>query len=54
MLSSINPSGTKTWQKLRDHFIDMQYEEMKDMFRQDDNRAQKFHIQLEQFLVDFF
>lgn len=53
MLPSINPSGTQAWQKLRDHFSEMQYAEMKEMFAQDENRAQKFHIQWEQFLVDY-
>jgi len=53
MLPSINPSETQAWQKLREHFFDMQYVEMKEMFAQDENRAQKFHLQWEQFLVDY-
>ncbi|RXR20835.1 glucose-6-phosphate isomerase [Flavobacterium amnicola] len=53
MLPSINPSETQAWQKLREHFFDMQYVDMKEMFAQDENRAQKFHIQWEQFLVDY-
>jgi len=53
MLPSINPSGTQAWQKLRELFSDMQYVEMKELFSQDESRAEKFHIQWEQFLVDY-
>jgi glucose-6-phosphate isomerase len=53
MLPTINPSSTNAWQKLRDHFSEMQYEEMKEMFEQDELRAKKFHIEWDQFLVDF-
>lgn len=53
MLPSINPSETQAWQKLRDHFEDMQYAEMNEMFRQDATRAEYFHIQWGSFLVDY-
>jgi len=53
MLPTINPSVTKAWHKLREHFSELQYAEMKEMFREDENRAAKFHIQWEQFLVDY-
>ncbi|MES2813163.1 MAG: glucose-6-phosphate isomerase [Bacteroidota bacterium] len=53
MLPITNPSETQAWQKLREHFFDMQYVEMKEMFSQDENRAEKFHIQWDQFLVDY-
>lgn len=53
MLPTINPSDTKAWHKLREHFSELQYAEMKEMFREDENRAAKFHIQWEQFLVDY-
>lgn len=53
MLPSINPSGTQAWQQLRDHFGDIQYAEMQEMFREDATRAEHFHIQWEHFLVDY-
>ncbi|MCL9805980.1 glucose-6-phosphate isomerase [Flavobacterium amniphilum] len=52
-LSSINPSGTSAWQNLREHFETMQYVNMQDLFAEDADRADKFHIQWDQFLVDY-
>ncbi|MGH2665491.1 glucose-6-phosphate isomerase [Flavobacterium sp.] len=52
-LQSINPTGTKAWQKLTEHFKEMQYVSMQEMFKEDSLRAQKFHIEWEQFLVDY-
>lgn len=52
-LDSTNPSGTKAWQDLREHFFDMQTVSMKQMFREDQARAQKFHLQWDNFLVDY-
>ncbi len=52
-LETINPSGTKAWQDLREHFADMQYASMKEMFAQNPARAEKFHLQWNNFLVDY-
>jgi glucose-6-phosphate isomerase len=52
-LDVTNPSGTQAWQNLREHFLDMQYVSMKEMFSQDSDRAAKFHLQWNGFLVDF-
>ncbi|WP_339834672.1 glucose-6-phosphate isomerase [uncultured Flavobacterium sp.] len=52
-LQNINPSTTEAWQKLRDHFYDMQTNSIKEMFANDSQRAEKFHIQWEDFLVDY-
>jgi glucose-6-phosphate isomerase len=52
-LQKINPSTTEAWQKLRDHFYDMQTNSIKEMFANDPQRAEKFHIQWEDFLVDY-
>ena len=52
-LQSINPSETKAWKKLNEHFAEMKAVSMQEMFKEDVLRAQKFHIQWEEFLVDF-
>ena len=53
MLSSINPTETQAWRKLREHFDGIKHIEMKEMFDQDKNRIQKFHIKWDKFLVDY-
>ncbi|TDR24636.1 glucose-6-phosphate isomerase [Flavobacterium cheniae] len=52
-LSKVNPSQTEAWQKIQSHFETMQATSMKDLFASDPNRADKFHIQWNDFLVDF-
>ncbi|MEZ4787911.1 MAG: glucose-6-phosphate isomerase [Flavobacterium haoranii] len=52
-LQSINPSGTVAWQKIREHFEEMYNVSMQEMFQEDVNRAEKFHIKWEKFLVDY-
>ncbi|MEL1245182.1 glucose-6-phosphate isomerase [Flavobacterium sp. DGU11] len=52
-LQNINPSGTAAWQGLREHFSEMQYASMKEMFAAEKNRAEKFHIQWNDFLIDY-
>jgi len=52
-LESINPSGTQAWQNLRKHFEDMQYVSMQELFQKDGKRAETFHIQWNDFLVDY-
>lgn len=52
-LQSINPSETKAWQKLAAHFTEMQNVSMQQMFKDDADRTQKFHIQWNQFLLDY-
>ena len=52
-LQNTNPSGTAAWQALREHFADMQYASMQDLFAADSQRAQKFHIKWNDFLVDY-
>ncbi len=48
-----NPSGTAAWEKLREHFYDMQTVSMQELFAEDKNRASKFNIQWNDFLVDY-
>jgi len=52
-LQNTNPSGTAAWQALRDHFASMQHASMQEMFAADTQRAQKFHIKWNDFLVDY-
>ena len=52
-LDKINPSETKAWQQLQNHFAAMQTVSMKEMFANDAERAEKFHIQWNDFLVDY-
>lgn len=48
-----NPTGTATWEKLREHFADIQYVEMKELFANDAHRAEKMSLSWENFFVDF-
>jgi glucose-6-phosphate isomerase len=52
-LEITNPTGTQAWMDLREHFADMQFVSMKDMFATDAARAEKFHLQWNNFLVDY-
>jgi len=52
-LQNTNPSGTAAWQALREHFTDMQFASMQDFFAADTQRAEKFHIKWQDFLVDY-
>jgi len=52
MLSKINPTKTKSWQKLQDHFEKMNSVHMRDLFS-DDKRFEKFSGRFENILVDY-
>lgn len=52
-MKNINPTTTKAWKELEDHFREIENEHMKDMFSNDDDRAEKFSIQWEDFYVDY-
>ncbi|MBE9575885.1 glucose-6-phosphate isomerase [Flavobacterium proteolyticum] len=52
-LPKVNPSQTAAWQQIQSHFEKMQATSMKDLFASDINRAEKFHIQWNDFLVDY-
>lgn len=52
-LENTNPSGTAAWQELREHFAEMQYASMQDMFAADSSRSEKFHVKWNNFLVDY-
>ena len=52
-LPKVNPSQTAAWNKIQAHFENMQQTSMKDLFAADNTRAEKFHIQWNDFLVDY-
>jgi glucose-6-phosphate isomerase len=52
-LNSINPTQTAAWQKLQAHFAQVKGLKMQDLFTADANRAAQFHIEWQDFLLDF-
>lgn len=52
-LQNINPTTTKAWKKLSEHFTESKDNHIKDHFSSDVNRAKKFTIKWDDFLVDF-
>ncbi|GAA4966184.1 glucose-6-phosphate isomerase [Algibacter aquimarinus] len=52
-LPNINPTTTKSWKSLEEHFKTFKDVHMKDLFAKDSNRANKFTIKWEDFYVDF-
>ena len=53
MLHSTNPTETKAWSKLTEHFKNIQSVHMMDLFGQDVERSSKFSISFEEILVDY-
>ena len=53
VLQAINPTKTKAWKQLQNHFEVMQKQSIKTLFTQNPNRAQQFHIHWDDFLVDY-
>jgi len=52
-LQKINPTQTEAWQKIQSHFETMKSVQMKELFVKDNNRAEKMHLQWNDFLVDY-
>ncbi|ELV7525151.1 glucosephosphate isomerase [Flavobacterium psychrophilum] len=52
-LQNTNPTTTEAWQKLEKHFLETKNISMQEMFQEDNNRAEKFHIKWEDFLVEY-
>ena len=52
-LPSINPTTTKAWKKLQEHYNKISNVHMKDLFAEDKARANKFTLQWDDFYVDF-
>ncbi len=53
MLSKINPVNTKSWKNLLGHYQEMKNIHMKDLFKKDKNRFDKFSIKFNDLLIDF-
>jgi glucose-6-phosphate isomerase len=53
MHNNINPTKTKSWQKLAGHFATIKDVHMKGLFSQDPERFQKFSVRFNDILVDF-
>ncbi|MFT3794369.1 glucose-6-phosphate isomerase [Flavobacterium sp.] len=53
MLQNTNPTTTAAWQKLQQHYDTMKSVHMKTLFEQDADRAQNFHLQWNDFLIDY-
>ena len=52
-LKSINPTTTAAWQNLTKHYQEMQSASMKSMFANDASRTEKFHIEWNDFIIDY-
>jgi len=52
-LLNINPTATKSWNELEKHFIEMNAISIKEMFLKDKDRAEKFHLKWNDFIVDY-
>ena len=52
-LHNTNPKNTLAWQKLQNHFDEMQNASMSTMFNQDNTRASQFHLKWNDFVVDY-
>jgi glucose-6-phosphate isomerase len=53
MLKKINPTQTKSWQKLAVHFEEIKTTHLKDLFANDTDRFNKFSLRFNDILVDF-
>jgi glucose-6-phosphate isomerase len=53
MLPSIDPTETNVWPKLTSHFLSMQATHLRELFEEDADRFEKFHLKLNDILVDY-
>jgi glucose-6-phosphate isomerase len=53
MLPKINPTKTKSWKKLKEHYRVMKTLHMVDLFHQDPERFSKFSVKFQDMLVDY-
>jgi glucose-6-phosphate isomerase len=53
MFPKINPTRTKSWKKLKEHYRVMKKRHMLDLFRQDPERFSRFSLTFEDILVDY-
>ncbi|MEP2771826.1 MAG: glucose-6-phosphate isomerase [Fulvivirga sp.] len=53
MLPKIDPTTTDAWQKLKAHFEEIHPQQLRELFKTDPERFQKFSLTFEDVLVDF-
>lgn len=53
MFRNTNPSGTLAWHNLRNHFEEMEYVKMQDLFESQTDRVAKMHVSWNDFLFDY-
>ena len=53
MFPKINPVNTNAWKLLQDHYHEVKDVQMKDLFKSDDSRAERFSILNEEMFFDF-
>ncbi len=53
MLPAVNPTETIAWQKLSAHYLEMQAVHLRELFAEDPQRFEKFHLMMGDILVDF-
>jgi len=53
MLPKINPTKTKSWKKLKEHYRVMKNRRIVDLFRQDPERFSRFSVTFKDILVDY-
>lgn len=52
-LPTINPTQTAAWQKLQAHYAQMKSVHMRQLFAEDAQRTLQFHVQWQDFLLDY-
>jgi glucose-6-phosphate isomerase len=53
LLQNKNPTKTVAWQKIEEHFKEIQNISMQEMFERDKSRVEIFHIKWDKFLLDY-
>lgn len=52
-MRNINPTQTQAWKKLQTHFVEIKEAQLRDLFEQNQNRFQDFHVKFDDFLFDY-
>lgn len=52
-MKNINPVQTNAWKALEKHFESIKNQHLRDIFQQDENRFEKFHLNFENILFDY-
>lgn len=52
-LPKINPTHTNAWSRLDDHFVEIEPKSLRELFENNPNRFQQFHIRFQDILFDY-